>query len=227
MITWTEIGWKQNKISPSNLNFPWKIFSEMNPRYNLDLLLKTIYSISDAFVYYLLYNDWIGSFRAITINKPCNLSPFSQGFSFIVKFCFESNAISHVLCHWLLISTYIQNLDLKHFLQCLFSKSVVCFNLKFVRLFVFVVFCLLERESFEFPYRISEFRPSSFQSSISGPIRHGFLPDFHKGPDSKVHGAHLDPWILSAPDGPHGGPMNLDIGGHQSSLCIALAPGLQ
>ena len=31
-------------------------------------------------------------------------------------------------------------------------------------------------------------------------------------PDSKVHGANMRPtWVLSAPDGPHVGPMNLDI----------------
>ena len=37
------------------------------------------------------------------------------------------------------------------------------------------------------------------------------LPD---DPDSKVHGAHLGPtWVMSAPDGPHVGPMNLAIRG--------------
>ena len=31
-------------------------------------------------------------------------------------------------------------------------------------------------------------------------------------PDNKVHGANMGPtWILSAPDGPHVGPMNLAI----------------
>ena len=31
-------------------------------------------------------------------------------------------------------------------------------------------------------------------------------------PDSKVHGANMGPiWVLSAPDGPHFGPMNLVI----------------
>ena len=31
-------------------------------------------------------------------------------------------------------------------------------------------------------------------------------------PDSKVHGANMGPTcVLSAPDGPHGGPMNLAI----------------
>ena len=35
-------------------------------------------------------------------------------------------------------------------------------------------------------------------------------PDMH--PDSKVHGANMGPtWVLSAPDGPHVGPMNLAI----------------
>ena len=30
--------------------------------------------------------------------------------------------------------------------------------------------------------------------------------------DSKVHGANMGPtWVLSAPDGPHVGPMNLAI----------------
>ena len=33
-------------------------------------------------------------------------------------------------------------------------------------------------------------------------------------PDSKVHGANMGPtWVLSAPDGPHVGPMNLAITG--------------
>ena len=31
-------------------------------------------------------------------------------------------------------------------------------------------------------------------------------------PDNKVHGANMRPaWVLSAPDGPHGAPMNLAI----------------
>ena len=31
-------------------------------------------------------------------------------------------------------------------------------------------------------------------------------------PDGKVHGANMGPtWVLSAPDGPHGGTMNLAI----------------
>ena len=34
----------------------------------------------------------------------------------------------------------------------------------------------------------------------------------HVYPDSKVHGANMGPtWVLSAPDGPHVGPMNLTI----------------
>ena len=34
----------------------------------------------------------------------------------------------------------------------------------------------------------------------------------HHNPDSKVHGANMGPtWVLSAPDGPHVGPMNLAI----------------
>ena len=33
---------------------------------------------------------------------------------------------------------------------------------------------------------------------------------WHVIPDSKVHGANMGPtWDLSAPDGPHVGPMNL------------------
>ena len=31
-------------------------------------------------------------------------------------------------------------------------------------------------------------------------------------PDSKVHGADMGPtWVLSAPDGPHAGPLSLAI----------------
>ena len=34
-------------------------------------------------------------------------------------------------------------------------------------------------------------------------------------PDSKAHGANMGPtWFLSAPDGPHVGPMNLVIRDH-------------
>ena len=37
-------------------------------------------------------------------------------------------------------------------------------------------------------------------------------------PDSKVHGATMGPtWVLSAPDGPHIGPMNLAIRGVSNS----------
>ena len=38
-------------------------------------------------------------------------------------------------------------------------------------------------------------------------------------PDSKVHGANMGPtWVLSAPDGPHVGPMNLAI--RESKQCL-------
>ena len=39
------------------------------------------------------------------------------------------------------------------------------------------------------------------------------VPDWtDTSPDSKVHGANMGPtWLLSAPDGPHVGPMNLAI----------------
>ena len=34
----------------------------------------------------------------------------------------------------------------------------------------------------------------------------------HSIPDSKVHGANIGPtWVLSAPDGPHVGPMKLAL----------------
>ena len=38
------------------------------------------------------------------------------------------------------------------------------------------------------------------------------LVDLHRSPDIKVHGANMGPtWVLSAPDGPHVGHMNLAI----------------
>ena len=38
------------------------------------------------------------------------------------------------------------------------------------------------------------------------------LTAYFNKPDSKVHGVNMDPiWVLSAPDGPHVGPMNLAI----------------
>ena len=40
-------------------------------------------------------------------------------------------------------------------------------------------------------------------------------------PDSKVHGANIGPtWVLSAPDGPHSGPMNLAIRGYMET-CVS------
>ena len=47
----------------------------------------------------------------------------------------------------------------------------------------------------------------------------------YNNPDSKVHVDHMGPtWVLSAPDGPHVGPMNLAIrevlsGSHVQELC--------
>ena len=39
-----------------------------------------------------------------------------------------------------------------------------------------------------------------------------FLYNMVDTPDSKVHGANMDPtWVLSAPGGPHVGPMKLAI----------------
>ena len=36
-------------------------------------------------------------------------------------------------------------------------------------------------------------------------------------PDSKVHAANMGPtWVLSSPDGPHGGPMNFAIRAYPS-----------
>ena len=41
------------------------------------------------------------------------------------------------------------------------------------------------------------------------PINYCFVDEF---PDNKVHGTNMGPtWALSAPDGPHVGPMNLAI----------------
>ena len=41
-------------------------------------------------------------------------------------------------------------------------------------------------------------------------------------PDSKVHGANTGPtWVLSAPDGPHVGPMNLAIRDNEL-LCLSI-----
>ena len=46
-------------------------------------------------------------------------------------------------------------------------------------------------------------------------------------PDNKVHGANMGPtWVLSAPDGPHVGPMNLAIRGMlPCSHCWGYYPG--
>ena len=44
-------------------------------------------------------------------------------------------------------------------------------------------------------------------------------------PDNKVHGANMEPtWVLSAPDGPHVGPMNLAIRELVIDLCLMTPP---
>ena len=49
-------------------------------------------------------------------------------------------------------------------------------------------------------------RPLPADRRQSQPMKHG--------PDSKVHGANMGPtWVLSDPDGPHVGPLNLAIRG--------------
>ena len=45
-----------------------------------------------------------------------------------------------------------------------------------------------------------------------GDTTNNFLYNMVDTPDSKVHGANIDPtWVLSAPSGPHVGPINLAI----------------
>ena len=40
-------------------------------------------------------------------------------------------------------------------------------------------------------------------------------------PDNKVHGPNMGPnWVLSAPDGPHDGPMNLAISDKNEAILI-------
>ena len=71
-------------------------------------------------------------------------------------------------------------------------------------------------------WRINWFRPSQNQTndnslSIGLTWYIFFSPSqlstvMHSYPDSNVHGANMGPtWVLSAPDGPHVGPMNLAI----------------
>ena len=44
-------------------------------------------------------------------------------------------------------------------------------------------------------------------------------------PDSKVHGANMGPtWVLSAPDGPHVGPVNLAISLYIKISTLGLCP---
>ena len=57
------------------------------------------------------------------------------------------------------------------------------------------------------------FQGSGHQANVSGFLHYFFLYRFI--PDSKVHGANTGPiWVLSAPDGPHVGPINLAIRVH-------------
>ena len=47
---------------------------------------------------------------------------------------------------------------------------------------------------------------------LKNPMPMIFFAGYMAFPDGKVHGANMGPtWVLSAPDGPHVGPMNLAI----------------
>ena len=63
----------------------------------------------------------------------------------------------------------------------------------------------------------------------TGPSTHGpWICTYNKFPDSNVHGANMGPtWVLSAPDGPHVGPMNLAWQGcsHVSPFLRSVVPG--
>ena len=49
----------------------------------------------------------------------------------------------------------------------------------------------------------------------------------HYIPDNKVHGASMGPtWVLSAPDGPHVGPMNLAIRDASEMIRIGIELGM-
>ena len=49
-------------------------------------------------------------------------------------------------------------------------------------------------------------------NDIIMPVPHVCVTSWYRFPDSKVEVAHMGPtWVLSAPDGPHVGPMNLAI----------------
>ena len=69
-----------------------------------------------------------------------------------------------------------------------------------VTYFVGVVWCFLEKKSVHIQ---------------------GYIED---NPDNKVHGANMGPtWVLSAPGGPHVGPMNLPIWEHNEFYCQCCA----
>ena len=53
---------------------------------------------------------------------------------------------------------------------------------------------------------------SNFLNFCKSPTARGLIQNIDAIPDSKVHGANVGPtWVLSAPEGPHIGPMNLAI----------------
>ena len=58
--------------------------------------------------------------------------------------------------------------------------------------------------------------------SLSAPPQSTWLA-LSTTPDSKLYGANMGPtWVLSAPDGPHGGPTNLAIWDLMVEASIAL-----
>ena len=78
----------------------------------------------------------------------------------------------------------------------------------------------------------SNISPCILDRSIWITIAGDLLNSNQHGPDNKVHGANMGPtWVLSAPDGPHVGPMNLSFRGfaecpndcaHRSRFVIVL-----
>ena len=104
------------------------------------------------------------------------------------------------------------------------SEILLCFHPSFSRV-IALIFCILHDSCatgraefcmlFQWSYIKSNF-PSDLNydkknCSWNGP-QHNKRFQNQAYPDSKIHGTNMGPtWIMSAPDGPHLGPMNLAI----------------
>ena len=127
-------------------------------------------------------------------------------FRFLQHLAFKSNTIILPLTYFGLVNQHvIRHHWFQYLLRSLFtlSKDLIVIMMTYIRHISYRFTCMISSTVF----------PVSFLLSVKEKllcIYLWFLSRKYIFPCSNVHGASMGPtWVLSAPDGPHVGPMNI------------------